>query len=63
MEKNKMLTIREFAATGVLSEHATRLLVKQGKLPHVKVGNRCLINYDSALQFLKGAGQNEADRV
>lgn len=28
-----MMTIREIAKTGLLSEHALRLLLKEGKLP------------------------------
>lgn len=28
-----MMTIREIARTGLLSEHALRLLLKEGKLP------------------------------
>lgn len=42
----KMMTIREIAKTGLLSEHALRLLLKEGKLPDIYVGNKALINYD-----------------
>lgn len=42
----KMMTIREIARTGLLSEHALRLLLKEGKLPAIYVGNKALINYD-----------------
>ncbi len=42
----KMLTIRQIAATGVLPEHALRVMAKNNKLPAVKVGNKLLINYD-----------------
>ena len=41
-----MMTIREIAKTGLLSEHALRLLLKEGKLPAIYVGNKALINYD-----------------
>lgn len=42
----KMMTIREIAKTGLLSEHALRLLLKEGKLPAIYVGNKALVNYD-----------------
>lgn len=42
----KMMTIREIAKTGLLSKHALRLLLKEGKLPAIYVGNKALINYD-----------------
>ena len=42
----QMMTIREIAKTGLLSEHALRLLLKEGKLPAIYVGNNALINYD-----------------
>ena len=42
----KMMTIRAIAKTGLLSEHALRLLLKEGKLPAIYVGNKALINYD-----------------
>lgn len=35
-----MMTIREIARTGLLSEHALRLLLKEGKLPAIYVGNK-----------------------
>lgn len=41
-----MMTIREIARTGLLSEHALRLLLKEGKLPAIYVGNKALVNYD-----------------
>ena len=52
----KRLTIRQVAATGVLSEHALRLLQKQGRLPCLYVGNRCLVNYDKLLAQLDNLG-------
>ena len=46
----QMLTIREVARTGLLPEHALRLMAKAGKLPALKVGNKILINYDKLCQ-------------
>lgn len=53
----QMLTIREVAKTGILTEYTLRQLYKQGKLPCITVGNKALINYDrlvEQLQQLKG---------
>lgn len=33
----RMMTIREIAKTGLLPEHALRLMLKAGKLPAIKV--------------------------
>lgn len=49
----QMLTIREVARTGLLPEHALRLMAKAGKLPALKVGNKVLINYDKLCQQLQ----------
>lgn len=60
MEKiPKMRTIREIAATGLLSEYALRLLEKQGKLPSIRVGTKILINLDLLIQQLNNPkGEN-----
>ena len=53
MENGKVfLTIRETAKTGILSEHSLRLLQKQGRIPFIMVGNKCLINYPLLLATL-----------
>lgn len=41
-----MMTIREVARTGVISEYALRALVKQGSVPCVKIGSKALINFE-----------------
>lgn len=38
------MTIRQTAATGILSEHHLRLLEKQGRLPGIYSGNRFKVN-------------------
>lgn len=51
-----MMTVREIARTGLLSEHALRLMLKAGKLPAIYIGKKALINYDklcAALQNLE----------
>lgn len=46
------LSIKETAKKGILSEHALRLMQKQGKLPHIMCGNKCMINYNLLLEQL-----------
>lgn len=48
-----MMTIREVAKTGILSEHALRLLVRDGRLPVLKVGKKALINYERLCEVLQ----------
>lgn len=57
--KNEMpcfMTINELAKKGILSEYALRKLEKQGKLPCIYSGRRCLINYDLLIEQLEGLG-------
>ena len=58
MTENKtmtqMMTIRQIAAPGILSEHAIRMLVKAGKIPHLTVGKKVLINYNTVVKMLEG---------
>ena len=61
-KKPTMLTIREIARTGLLPEHALRLLLKSGKLPVIYVGKKALINFDrlcEQLATLTGTDLNE----
>ena len=48
----RMLTVREIARTGILPEHALRLLLKAGKLPAIYVGKKALINYERLCEQL-----------
>ena len=48
----RMMTVRQVARTGLLSEHALRLMLKAGKLPAIFVGNKALINYDRLCEQL-----------
>ena len=48
----QFLTIRETAKTGILSEHSLRLMQKQGKIPHIMCGKKCLINYPLLVEML-----------
>lgn len=50
-----LMTIREIARTGIISEHYLRQLVKAKKIPTIKVGEkstRNLINYDYLVEWL-----------
>lgn len=52
------LTIRETARTGILPEHCLRLMQKQGKLPCVMFGNKCMVNYPMLLKHLETESKN-----
>ena len=45
-------TIRQTAATGILSEHRLRLLVAAGKCPGIRTGNRFLVNVPALAEQL-----------
>ena len=51
--KPRMMTIREIASTGLLSEHALRLMLKEGKLPAIYIGKKALIKYDRLCEELQ----------
>lgn len=55
-EPPRMVTIRQAAKLGPLTEYTLRLLEKQKKLPCIYSGRRCLINYDRLLEMLGGLG-------
>ena len=48
----RIMTIRQIAQTGFLPEHTLRKLVKTGRIPAIKVGNRSLINFDKMLNTM-----------
>ena len=47
-----MLTISETAKRANMSEYGVRRLVKQGKITHIKMGVKYLINWERFVQFL-----------
>ena len=59
-EMPQFLTIRETAKTNILSEHALRLMQKQGKLPCIMIGKKCLINYPLLLEQLTDESRKNA---
>lgn len=56
VQQPQMLSIRQIAKTGIMSEHALRVLEKEGKLLCLYIGNRCLINYGRLLEQLNSLG-------
>ena len=57
-EKPRMLTVRQIAREGILTEHALRLKLKAGRLPAIYVGSKALINYDRLLEELSSLRGN-----
>jgi hypothetical protein len=54
--KPNMMTVRQIAKTGLMTEHALRLLLKQNKLPAIFIGTKALINYPKLLEQLAALG-------
>jgi excisionase family DNA binding protein len=48
----EMLTIRQTAAKSGLPERMIRTLVREGKIPAVKAGNRNYLNYSRVMSDL-----------
>lgn len=48
----KFLTIRQVAATGLLSEHRLRIMVAEGRCPGIQTGNRFLVNITALAEQL-----------
>lgn len=58
----KFRTIRQTAATGILSEHRIRLMVAAGTCPGIKAGNRFLINVPALVEQLERMSRESKDR-
>ena len=64
VQRPNMMTIRQIAAEGILSEYSLRLLLKAGRLPAIYVGKKALINRDKLfeqLANLQGAVDSDED--
>ena len=46
-------TIRQTAATGLLTEHYLRLLVAENRCPGIRTGNRFLVNVEALVEQLE----------
>ena len=57
----KFLTIRETAATGILSEHHLRLMAKRGELPGIYAGTRFKVNYPLLIEKLNRESEVKAE--
>ncbi|MCQ4754643.1 hypothetical protein [Enterocloster bolteae] len=62
MKQPNMMTVREVAKTGLLSEHALRIMLKAGKLPAIYIGKKALINYDKLCEQLSALGEDEENQ-
>ncbi len=49
----KMMTIREIARTGLLSEHALRLYTEQGKIPALYINSKALLDYNTVVEYIR----------
>lgn len=58
-----MLTIRQIARTGLLSEYALRKLLRENKLPVIYIGNRTLINYTKLCEQLNADSGERGDSI
>ena len=52
----RMRTIREVAKLGILSECCLRKMQKEGRLPCMHAGTKCLINLDLLIDQLNNLG-------
>ena len=50
-------TIRQTAATGLISEHYLRLMVARGECPGIRSGNRFLVNVTALSEQLDRASR------
>lgn len=50
----RFVTIREVAKTGLLSEHALRVMVRRGEVPGFRSGNRFYVNFNKLVEKLEG---------
>ena len=63
MTEKTFLTIRQVAKTGLLGESTLRRLVKEGKIPCIKSGNRNLINYPLLKEQLFNLNSIEGEKI
>lgn len=46
-------TIRQTAATGILTEYRLRLLVAAGACPGIQMGNKFMVNFEALVEKLE----------
>lgn len=54
-------TIRQTAATGILSEHRLRIMVAQGVCPGIQTGNLFLVNVSALAEMLESMSRKQRD--
>ena len=57
--KNKVVTISEFAKRSGLKENTVRKLVKEDKVYYFKLGKRIYINYPKTMEHLYNSPIND----
>ena len=58
-ELPRMMTIREIAKTGIIPEHALRVMVRDGMVPHIKIGSRHLVNFNKVVDILNNENKED----
>lgn len=59
----KLQTIRQIARSGLMPEHALRLLIKQGKLPALYINSKALLDITVVIEYVKKLSEeNLAER-
>lgn len=59
----KLQTIRQIAKSGLMPEHALRLLIKQGKLPALYINSKALLDITVVIEYVrKLSEENLAER-
>lgn len=55
-------TIRQTAATGILTEYRIRCLVAEGKCPGIVTGNRFLVNVEALKEMLNAQSRGNVNQ-
>lgn len=59
----KLQIIRQIAKSGIMPEHALRLLIKQGKLPALYINSKALLDITVVIEYVrKLSEENLAER-
>ncbi len=59
----RMMTITQIARTGILPEHAIRIMVKNGEISAVYSGGKAFINFDNLCKKFQMLGAVTVDEV
>lgn len=54
----KLMTVKQIAETGILSEYCLRRMLKAGQLPAIYSGKKALINYNALCEHLNSLSVN-----